>query len=854
MEHAQQLGQEALTRFTPSAADAMVREIEATGGREVFFAGTLGAEERIDEVRVCARGHEGGVPALQESVRAGEVVIHNHPSGHIAPSEADLRVAALFGFHGHGVYIVDNAVSRVYVVVEPFTDAPKTRLDPDGLAGHFTPNGALAQALPGYEVRPQQVRMMEAVVRAFNHDALAVIEAPTGVGKTMAYLLPAVLWAIRNKERVVISTNTINLQEQIIQKDIPLLRRVIGEPFNAVLVKGKGNYLCLRKLHGALSEATLFEDEEARQSLNAIEEWSRRTEDGSLADLPFVPGREVWSKVCSESDTCSYAHCPSPRKCFVGRARRDVAKAEILVVNHHMLFSDLAIKKEIGNFSSLAVLPSYNRLILDEAHNVEDAATDYFGATVTRLGAIALLGRFVRAERNQERGLLPFIKRQLAKESGWISSERIDPILDIIDNEALPAFAAAREGLLTAFAALRSHIAEHCKQVGREIRWRLTEAVLQNADLREIHNVYVIPACEEVSRCAAASQRLARHLRRLPAPPDNEEEPLLASERLQLEGYTDRLNRLAVNFLAMTNRSLESNTVRWAEIDAENEHVLRLARCPLEVGPNLAEWVYDNLNTVVMTSATLTVKNNFSFFHQRTGVDRVQVRPTEDVILESPFDFQRQALLGLPDDLPRPDAPGFLEASTAAIEDVVAIAGGGAFVLFTSYYALDFAYKRLERVLRDKGMLPLRQGAQNRSHLLDKFRENRGSVLFATDSFWEGVDVAGEALQCVILPKLPFRVPTEPVFEARVEAVEAQGGNSFMDYTAPQAVIRFRQGFGRLIRRRDDRGAIVVLDNRVVTKRYGRMFLESLPGVRTVRGPAKAVMQALNRFFKQTEE
>ncbi len=854
MEQTQQLGQEALVRFTPGAVEAMTREIEATGGREVFFAGKLDTDKRVGEVRVCARGHEGGVPALQETVKAGEVVIHNHPSGHIAPSEADLRVAALFGFHGHGVYIVDNAVSRVYVVVEPFADTPKTHLDPGALADCFAPNGPLARVLPGYETRPQQVRMMEAVAEAFNHDSLAVIEAPTGVGKTMAYLLPAVLWAVRNKERVVISTNTINLQEQLIHKDIPLLRNVIDEPFNAVLVKGKGNYLCLRKLQAAHSEATLFEDEDARQSLDAIEEWSRRTEDGSLADLPFVPPREVWNRVCSEADTCSYAHCPSPRRCFVGRARRDMAKAEILVVNHHMLFSDLAIKKEIGNFSSLAVLPSYSRLILDEAHNIEDAATDYFGASVTRLGAIALLGRFVRAERNQERGLLPFIKHQLARESGWLSSEKIDPILDIVDNEALPALAAAREALLAAFKALGSHVGEHCKQVGREIRWRLTDEALQHPSLREIHHVYVVPACEELSRCAEAGQRLVKHMRRLPIPAGDEEEPLLSSERLQLEAYTDRLNRLAANFMAMTSHHVESNTVRWAEIDAENEHVLRLARCPLEVGPNLAEWVYDNLASVVMTSATLTVKNNFSFFRQRTGVDRVQDRPTEEVMLESPFDFENQALLGLPNDLPRPDAPGFLDASTKAMGEVAQITGGGVFVLFTSYYALDYAYKKLEKQLRANGMQPMRQGAQNRTHLLDKFRANKGSVLFATHSFWEGVDVAGKALQCVILPKLPFRVPTEPVFEARVEAIEAQGGNSFMEYTAPQAVIRFRQGFGRLIRRRDDRGAIVVLDSRIVTRHYGRMFLESLPGVRAVRGSTAAVMAALNRFFNQTED
>ena len=847
------LGQDAAERIRPAAAEQMIREIAGVGGREVFFAGAVDEHGLVRSVRVCARGTEAAVPAFIENLESGDVVLHNHPSGNIAPSEADLRLATTFGFHGHGVYIVDNAITRTYVVVEPFQKRAHQPLDPDELAPLFAPNGPIARTLPGYEARPQQTHMMEAVARAFNHDATSVIEAPTGVGKTMAYLIPAILWAVKNKERVVISTRTINLQEQLIHKDIPLLKKALDLSFEAVLVKGRGNYLCPRKLERALSEATLFDDEDDKASLESIAAWAEKTEDGSLSDLPFVPGRELWSRVCSEADTCSQAHCPSPRKCFVGKARRDVAKADVLVVNHHMLFSDLAIKKEIGDFSSLAVLPAYKRLILDEAHNVEDSATDYFGANVSRLGALALLGRFVRSDRHQERGLLPYLKTKLVREGSFFDRHAVDEILELIDNEALPALTAAREALLTAFSALRSLASEKCRGFGKELRWRLTEPVLKDPELREIHTVYVLPAVEEVDACVSAIVKLVQKLKKLPVP-DEAEEPPFAAEMYQLDGYRERLANLGSVLTGMTKETLDPNTVRWMEIDTENEHVLRLARCPLEVGDDLAEWVYENLDTVVLTSATLTVNNSFHFFMKRAGVDRIQDHPVETQLLDSPFDFSEQAMLCIPRDHPLPDAPGFLDATVDAIRRAISVTRGHAFVLFTSYYALNHVHRCLERELRAQGITLLRQGSMNRNELLTRFREDSASVLLGTDSFWEGVDVAGEALQCVILPKLPFRVPTEPIVQARVEAIDAAGGNSFMDYSVPQAVIKFRQGFGRLIRRRDDRGVILVLDSRVVTKRYGQAFLGSLPGVKVVQGPQEAVFQAFARFFNQTNQ
>jgi len=351
------IGQDATLRITDDAARCMRNEIEQTGGREVFFAGALDAQGRVEHVRVCARGDDGSVLAFLEMLASKDVVLHNHPGGDIAPSGPDLDIAAACGNNGHGFYIVDSEVTRVYVVVEPLADKDLHKLDAYDMARSFRPDSRMARILPQFEVRPQQAQMMESTARAFNDDGIAVIEAPTGVGKTFAYLIPAVKWAVANRERVVISTRTINLQEQIVHKDIPVLQQCIDEKFCAVLVKGRGNYLCRRKLARTLSEATLFDDEKTQAALNALAEWAGKTQDGSLSDLPFVPGRVLWERVCSEADTCGGMRCPTAKNCFVTKARREIARADLIVANHHILFSDLAVKKEMGDFCSLASRP-----------------------------------------------------------------------------------------------------------------------------------------------------------------------------------------------------------------------------------------------------------------------------------------------------------------------------------------------------------------------------------------------------------------------------------------------------------------------------------------------------------------
>jgi ATP-dependent DNA helicase DinG len=842
------LGEPSAERIAAPAIELMRAAIRDAGGREVFFAGILTADGRVDSVEVKARGHGGAVNAIFADLPAGGVVIHNHPSGNLEPSDADLDLAAGYSRNGFGVYIVDNAVERLYAVVEPMRPEQVRAVEPSGLDRYFAADGPLAAQFDGFEERPQQREMMRAVAEAFNRSGIAAIEAPTGVGKTLAYLIPAVTWALDNRERVLVSTRTINLQEQIVHKDIPVLQRALDRPFKAVLVKGRQNYLCRRRLERALAEAELFDDSSERDTLEALANWAEKTDDGSLSDLGFVPDREIWDRVCSDSDTCTPSQCQEQGNCFLSRARRSIAQADIVVVNHHMLFSDLAIKRELGDFSALAVLPAFSRLIIDEAHHVEDSATEYFGSQAAQLGALYLLGRLLRKERGHERGALLFLSRKLGEIPGLAERETAETLERLIEDNIRPAVVAVREGLVTAFQAVRAHVADRCRQIGRDIKWRLTPDALADPDLREIHRVYILPAAEEAASLAQSLYLLAEKLsdfqRGLP------DERSFSMDIQQLRAYSERLLRLSNTIAEATSADFRDNTVRWVEIDATKSEIVRLISCPLDVAKTLNEWVYPNLKTLIMTSATLAVGQRFDFYFQRSGLDRVAGRPLESIALDSPFDYAEQALLCIPDDLPPPDAPEFAELSVQFMGEVLLITGGRAFVLFTSYGSLNHAFSRLERELRAAGITPLKQGADSRTRLLERFRAHPRSVLFGTDSFWEGVDVVGDALQCVILPRLPFRVPTEPVLEARAEAIEAAGGNAFTGYATPLAVIKLRQGIGRLIRSRNDRGSVVVLDGRILTRNYGRTFLSSLPPMPRCVGPREQVAEALSTFHR----
>jgi ATP-dependent DNA helicase DinG len=689
--------------------------------------------------------------------------------------------------------------------------------------------------------------MAFAVGEAFNSGRLAVIEAGTGTGKSLAYLVPAILWALNNEERVVVSTNTINLQEQLIRKDIPFLQRATKLEFRAVLVKGRGNYLCRRRAATAHAEPGLFEAENAGE-LQTLLEWAETSADGSKEELTFLPKEEVWEEVRCEIDQCSRVRCADYARCFFHRARRLAAQADILVVNHALLLSDLALRHQTDNYSAAAVLPPFDRIILDEAHHLEDVATNFFASQVTRFAFARVLGK-LRHPRKPDRGLLPRFLSALSKELPETEDELYRDLHGRIEN------------LIVARQALFDRSIMDLEEIGQDLAASLGREVVEREEIK--HRVVADFAESEtweaiagrVRELARQTNTLAREVRallkacdRLPEAAAEKIAPTLNDIRgiaLRLEGIAGDLSFFVAE---------DEGTCAWFEvvrgrIGRGAGIVTRLCTAPLEVARNLKEAIYDRFKTVVMTSATLAVGDSFAYLKHRVGLDRTEPGRVTELLLPSPFDFARQALVAVPTDVPEPGRPGYPEMVRDLAEKGILAADGRTFVLFTAYSLLRRVHGELAPILAARGYHSLRQGEDSRHRLLKKFSQDATSVLFATDSFWEGVDVPGRALEQVIIARLPFKVPTEPVLQARAEAIEQAGGDPFMEYTVPQAVIRFKQGFGRLIRHRDDRGVVFILDSRVVKKGYGRMFLRSLPAVPVLAAPTAEVLAAMERFF-----
>ena len=835
--------------YTCAALEQMRAAISDAGGNEVFFLGRTDGERRVAAVEVLARGSAEAVPAIVQLCRHGDVVIHNHPSGRLTPSGADIEIASRLGGLGVGFHIVDNPVENVYRVVEAFAPKEEKHLDPARIASVLGPEGIVARHLAGWEDRPEQLRMAFAAGEAFNAGRLAVIEAGTGTGKSLAYLVPSLLWALDNEERVVVSTNTINLQEQLIRKDLPFLQRATGLKFRAVLVKGRGNYLCLRRAETARLEPGLFDDEHAGE-LGGILQWAEQTSGGSREELTFVPTPAVWEEVCCELDGCARVRCPHYSACFFHKARRQAAQADLLVVNHALLLSDLAVRQQTDNYSAAAVLPPFERIVLDEAHHLEDVATSRFSSQVTRFAFARVLNR-LRHPRKAERGLLPRFLNALARELPDSEDELYRDIHHRVD------------GLLAQVQMLHAKAVRELEEIGEEVASALGRQVLDKEEIRQ----RIVPAFAETATWSGVVERV-RALARETADLTKEMRALfkacekipeaaaekIAPHIIDLRSSGGRLDVIAEDLTFFVAE--EEGVCAWFEIvrgrvGRGSAVVTRLCTAPLDVAQSLKEALYDRFRTVVMTSATLAVGDSFAHFKHRVGLDRTERGRVTELLLPSPFDFARQALLAVPTDLPEPGRPGYAEAVRDLAEKAILLADGRTFVLFTAYSLLRRVHGELSPVLQARGYRTLRQGEDHRHRLIKAFAADPTSILFATDSFWEGVDVPGRALEQVIITRLPFKVPTEPVLEARAEAIERSGGDPFMEYTVPQAVIKFKQGFGRLIRHRDDRGIVLILDTRVVKKGYGRIFLRSLPPARTVAAPAEQVFAEIADFFEK---
>jgi ATP-dependent DNA helicase DinG len=631
-------------------------------------------------------------------------------------------------------------------------------------------DGDVSRSLVNFEVRPEQIEMAGAVQRAFLEGRHLAVEAGTGVGKSFAYLIPAVDFAANGMGRILISTFTITLQEQLINKDIPFLNRCMPQKFTAVLAKGRSNYLCKRRLKFALQrESRLFDDKDSE--LHQIQDWAEQTKDGSLSDLPFLPKSRTWDRVKSEHGNCRGRKCLHFRDCFYWAARRRLENADIIVANHALLFSDLVLKEQ-----GVSLLPDYKFVVLDEAHNIEHVAEDHFGIDLSNRRVKFVLDNLYNTRTH--RGLLSHTN---AKEAIELVSK------------------TGRES-----ASFFKHVRTWYEQTRGETKGRCHKNFVEDT-------------------LSGHLKGLSRELARLAKQKEDDD------EKFEIVRFVDLSKALVhdlENFLSQANEG----QIYWLEVGSDKTATIRLKSAPIDVGTEIRRCLFDKYDSVVLTSATLCTgateeKSGFDFFAGRIGLDDFDA-----VRLGSPFDYQKQVKVYLEKDLPDPNQSAFIENAAEVIKKYLAKTTGGAFVLFTSYVMLEEIAGRLSEWLDENNIKLLQQGASvDRSVLLRQFRAKGSNVLFGTDSFWQGVDVPGRALSAVIIVRLPFAAPDQPLLAGRLEQIREAGGNPFYDYQLPSAIIKFKQGFGRLIRSKTDSGIVAVLDSRIINKPYGKKFLAAIP-------------------------
>jgi ATP-dependent DNA helicase DinG len=823
-----------ISRLLPAASAAVRAAIRLAGGREVCFTCTVDGEGCVATARVVARGDATSVLAMPGFAKTGELLLHNHPSGDLEPSEPDLQVAARMHDLGVGFAITDNEAAELYVVVEVPAPQILVPLDLAAIDADLGPGGAIASAHGAYEDRQGQRDYARGVARLYNLGGIGVLEAGTGIGKSLGYLIPALRWSAANGERTVVSTNTINLQEQLVGKDLPFLAHALADqPVRFALLKGWRNYLCLQRLDQASgAHATLFPGE-GEERLADLIEWAGKTKDGSLSDLPVQPGDEVWDEVAAEPDLCTRLKCPFFEKCFVFAARRKAAQADVVVVNHHLLLSDIAVRRITQNWDDAAVLPPYTRLILDEGHHLEDAAGAHLGSTITRRSLDRL---FARLER-RGKGLLPTLIARLAGRRDLVSVAS----LDLVQARLTGSTRAGREKGGVVFDLLDALMASESVVVRR-----------LDGDF-ETHPIWRGGLDAALPDLLGEIEILAKGLQLVR---DRMEDDDAAQERYgALLGEVRAVTRRLVNAgdsLRSALRPPEDATpaVRWIEVRGKERNIA-VSSVPLDLAPILRDDLFRKVETCVVTSATLAVDGRFNFLRSRLGLDEDDVEPS-CAIHPSPFDFASQALLAIPTDGPAPnaDAAGHLDTVSRVLADLIDVTRGGVFGLFTSHRDVRAAAAALREAGVGKRYTLLVHGEDSRQSLLRRFIETGSAVLLGTASFWEGVDVPGDPLRAILLARLPFRVPTEPLVAARCERVARGGGDPFTDYMLPDAALRLKQGFGRLIRTANDRGAIVLMDPRVLTRGYGEMLLDTLPPAKRVVGPWDEVRRQLVPFFQ----
>ena len=803
-------------RFSKESLQTIKKYLEEQNNKSMIFKATFDEDELIQEPFFLSLYKKKSFEETLTKVARNEVVIRTTKPNQLYPSDMELELSEeLYTRRNIAYCLLSSDLDDFYFV----QDIDRIFLEDIDIKNYFSKDGILAKEIKGFEYRQEQEEMAQYIQEAINEDKKIIVEAGTGTGKTLAYLIPAIKWAVANKKKVIIATNTINLQEQLLLKDIPLAKSIIKDEFSYVLVKGRNNYVCKRLFNelalGKNIDIEIFSIE-AREQIEYILKWGNKTKTGDKAELPFEVYPDVWELVQSTTELCLGKKCPYRKECFYMKTRMEKMEADILISNHHVFFADLNVRAETDFDSEYLILPRYDMVIFDEAHNIESVARSYFSVEVSKISFTRLLNRIYQRKNKRKKEKSALIRvEDTVDEKNLEDSEQYIYLLNTLKEEI----------------SILQNIGDEYFDEIRKIYETNTEAPIKKSlnnfemtksrfleNLREKKDIFQTKLADFLNLMMIFNNVIDEEK-------DKNPEVINFNNHLKMfKAYIDSFKFI--------NSFEDDNYIYWLDINSKRTNVV-LTATPLNIAKKLSTVLFDNLDRLVFASATIVVNGSFDYFKKSLGLDE---EDCIEAIIKSPFDYNEQMSVYIPSDIQDSEnINAFVSDASRFILNILLKTNGKAFILFTSYTMLNQIYYSISKKLKDKGFEVFLHGDKPRSQLIKEFKEAENPILFGTTSFWEGVDVQGENLSNVIITKLPFLVPTDPVVSAISKKIEENGGNSFTDFQLPEAIIKFKQGVGRLIRKKTDSGNIFILDNRILKKRYGSLFINALPSQKNIK-------------------
>ena len=803
-------------RFSEESLQTIKKYLEEHNNKSMIFKATFDEDEKIQKPFFLSLYKKKSFEETLTKVGKNEVVIRTTKPNQLYPSDMELELSEeLYTRRNIAYCLLSSDLDDFYFV----QDIYRIFLEEIDIENYFAKDGILAKEIKGFEYREEQEEMAQYIQDAINEDRKIIVEAGTGTGKTLAYLIPSIKWAVTNKKKVIIATNTINLQEQLLLKDIPLAKSIIKDEFSYVLVKGRNNYVCKRLFNElALRKSIDIEtfSMEVREQIEYILKWGNKTKTGDKAELPFEVYPDVWELVQSTTELCLGKKCPYRKECFYMKTRMEKMEADILISNHHVFFADLNVRAETDFDSEYLILPRYDMVIFDEAHNVESVARSYFSVEVSKISFTRLLNRIYQKKNKKKKEKSALIRvEDTVDEKNLEDSEQYIYLLNTLKEEI----------------SILQNIGDEYFDEIRKIYETNTEAPIKKSlnnfemtksrfleNLREKKDIFQGKLADFLNLMMSFNNVIDEEK-------DKNPEVINFNNHLKMfKAYIDSFKFI--------NSFEDDNYIYWLDINSKRTNVV-LTATPLNIAQKLSTVLFDNLDRLVFASATIVVNGNFDYFKKSLGLDE---EDCIEAIIKSPFDYDEQMSVYIPSDIQDSEnINAFVTDASKFILNILLKTNGKAFILFTSYIMLNQIYYSISKKLKDKGFEVFLHGDKPRSQIIKEFKEAENPILFGTTSFWEGVDVQGENLSNVIITKLPFLVPTDPVVSAISKKIEEDGGNSFMDFQLPEAIIKFKQGVGRLIRKKTDSGNIFILDNRILKKRYGSLFINALPSQKNIK-------------------